>query len=409
VSKSTDGGLTWQPPVLIPNSGGADKESIMTDPSDPQTAYVVWTDRFSRTTDGGQTFSPAQFLPTGSGSQVVVLPDGTLVDSDGCEVFRSTNQGQTWGPSIWVPNCAYKQVIDPNTFQPMRAGLGLGDIAVDPNSGALYIVIEDASFSAGQYDSVAFTESLDGGFTWSTPVPVNQTPTNIPPLDRQAFLPTVQVAADGTVGVAYYDFRFNQGGPALPTDYWFVPGTPDGSGGITWGDELRLTDTSFNFEDAPFAAYGKFIGDYQGRGAAGLDMLNLYSYPDSGLKDVVFFRRVINLGDQTGGAGGHLGSTAPGLAAVLAADPAGASSPVAFAPDRPTGQPLPVATDAAGSASFTVPFAVGMPAGRLPDLGGSLPSDHPLWGHLGQRLTGLDVGGLAHELTEEELATLPPV
>src|SRR5262249_35467591 len=152
---------------------------------------------------------------------------------------------------------------------------GLGDLAVDPNSGTLYIVIEDAHSSGGQYDSIAFTQSTDGGFHWSRPVLVNQTPTGIPPLDQQAFIPTVRVAADGTVGVTYYDFRFNQQGPTLPTDYWFVPGTPDGSGGITWGDELRLTDDSFNFEDAPDAR-GRFVGDYQGRAPAGNDLLNLF-------------------------------------------------------------------------------------------------------------------------------------
>jgi hypothetical protein len=338
VSKSTDGGLTWQAPVAIPGSSGADKESIMTDPSDPNTAYVVWTGAYSRTTDGGQTFTPARSLGTGSGSQIVVLPDGTLVDSDGCDVFRSTDKGQTWGHGIVVPNCDNRQVIDPNTHQYIRAGLGLGDIAVDPNSGALYIVIEDASFSGGQHDSIAFTQSTNGGLTWSTPVAVNQTPTNIPSLDQQAFLPTVQVAADGTVGVAYYDFRFNQQGPDLPTDFWFVPGTPDGSGGITWGNELRLTNTSFNFEDAPFSEYGKFVGDYQGRASAGNDLLNLFTHPHGPLSDSVFFRRVQNLGD---GAGGDLKPTAQNLAVILPVDPAGASSPVALAPDRPTGQPLP--------------------------------------------------------------------
>ena len=342
VSKSTDGGLTWQAPVTIPGSFGADKESIMTDPSDPQTAYVVWTGAFSRTTDGGQTFTPARGLPTGTGSQIVVLPDGTLVDSDGCEVFRSTNRGQTWGSPIWVPNCDNRQVIDPNTLEPIRAGLGLGDIAVDPNSGALYIVIEDASFSGNQHDSIAFTQSMDGGLTWSTPVAVNQTPTNIPSLDQQAFIPTVQVAADGTVGVTYYDFRYNQQGPDLPTDYWWVPGTPDGSGGITWGTELRITDASFNFEDAPFAAYGKFVGDYQGRASAGNDMLNLFGHPDGGNWDSVFFRRVINLGDGSGGAPGGRESTGQGLGTVLWIGPAGASSPIALAPDRLAWQPLSV-------------------------------------------------------------------
>src|SRR5205809_5924244 len=35
---------------------------------------------------------------------------------------------------------------------------------------------------------IAFSMSTDGGLTWSTPIRVNQTPLNIPPLNRQAFL-----------------------------------------------------------------------------------------------------------------------------------------------------------------------------------------------------------------------------
>jgi hypothetical protein len=349
VSTSADGGYTWQGPVAIPNSSGADKESIVTEPYDPLTAYVVWTGAFSRTTDGGQNFSPAQPLPTGTGSQIVVLPDDTLLDTDGRQVFRSTDQGQHWGPRILLPNSSPRQVTDPNTHQSERAGLGIPDIAVDPNSGTVYRVIEDANFSGGRYDGIALTTSTDGGLTWSRPVKVNQTPTDVPALDQQAFLPTVQVSADGTVAVTYYDFRFNQQGPALPTDYWLVWGTPDGSGGITWGDEQRLTDTSFNFEDAPFSVYGNFVGDYQGRASSGTDLLNLFGHPDGGSGDVIFFRRAFDLGGgrhAPPGGGGGLESAAQDLAALLRVGPAAVPSPVALAPDRPAVRPLPVAVPA---------------------------------------------------------------
>lgn len=370
VSKSVDGGLTWGLPVTIPNSAGADKESIITDPSNPQVAYLIWTGAYSVTTNGGLSWSSARPLNTGGGSQIVVLPDGTLVASDGCEIYRSTDQGQSWRDHTLVPNCDYNQVIDPNTRQSLRAGLGLGDIAVDPNSGALYIVIEDSTFSGGAHDSVAITTSLDGGLHWSRPVQANQTPTNIPTLNQQAYLPTVDVAADGTVGVTYYDFRNNQIGSTQPllTDYWFVPGTPDGAGGITWGTELRLTHKSFNFENAPFAAYGKFIGDYQGRVTVGGDFLNLYAYPP--LKhgaatvnsDAMYFRRVVNLGDGTGSVPADLDTgdqdvtaadLAPadqGLAAALRLDAAGALSPVALTVGQPDGQ----------SSSLEVPALAGL-------------------------------------------------
>ena len=42
-----------------------------------------------------------------------------------------------------------------------------------------------------------------------TAIKVNKTPTNIPIGNQQAFTPSVDVAADGTVAVTYYDFRNN--------------------------------------------------------------------------------------------------------------------------------------------------------------------------------------------------------
>jgi hypothetical protein len=372
VSKSTDGGLTWVPPVLIPNSNGADKESITCDPSDPNLAYVVYTGAYSRTTDGGQTWAPARSLGTGSGSQIVVLPDGTLLDSDGGEAFRSTDHGQTWGQAIgYFLNEDPRFVIDPNTHQQLRAGLGLGDISVDPNSGAVYVVIEDAGLGPQrQYDAIAFTESLDGGLHWTTPVKINQTPTDIPVLDQQAFIPTVQLAGDGTVGVTYYDFRYNTGGPTLPTDYWFIPGTPDGSGGITWGPEIRLTNKSFDYEQAPFSVYGKMIGDYQGHATVGNDFLEMFGHPHGRNQDGIFFRRIYNLGPDTAGNSGT-----QSVATALGA-PAGASTAVVVTPASLAAQPaavdmsaLPVVfvKNADPGASGFVPANEGSPDATISD------------------------------------------
>jgi hypothetical protein len=346
VSKSTDGGLTWQNPVSIPGTSGADKESVTTDPFNSNLVYVVWTGGFSRSTDGGQTFSSARRLGIGSGAQIVALADDTLVASDGGEVFRSTNQGQTWSNAILLPRTNPQQVTDPNNHQTLRAGLGLGDIAVDPNSGTLYVVTEDANITGGGYDGISLMQSFDEGLTWTRPMQVNQTPTSVPTLDRQAFIPTVQVDADGTVGVAYYDFRNNQGGSYLGTDCWFATGTPDGSGGISWGYEQSLTDWSFDFEQAPVAAYGKFVGDYQGRAPDGNDMVTSFSFPAGNSGDALFFRRAINLGNSPGGGnlpgGGRLGSPSPELALLLRVDPAGVPFLAAPTPEQPTPQPRPV-------------------------------------------------------------------
>jgi hypothetical protein len=111
--------------------------------------------------------------------------------------------------------------------------------------------------------------STDGGFTWSAPVRINQTPRNSTTANEQAFLPAVRVAADGTVAVSYYDFRNNTPSSGVPTDYWIVhchAAAANCSNAASWGDEARLSSTSFDFEQAPSARgpFGFFVGDYEG-------------------------------------------------------------------------------------------------------------------------------------------------
>jgi hypothetical protein len=134
--------------------------------------------------------------------------------------------------------------------------------------------------------------STDGGFTWSNPIQVNQTPNTVPPLDRQAWNPTVAVAANGTVAVTYYDFRNNTGTGGALTDYWlaFAPAPATNPG--TWS-EVRLTNSSFNLEQAPTRFAGDFLlGDYEGLAAAGNAFVAVWGMPDGSAtgQESIFFR-----------------------------------------------------------------------------------------------------------------------
>jgi len=157
----------------------------------------------------------------------------------------------------------------------------LFSVAVNRRTGALYLVWQDDRFSratcttsgAGTItvDGIAFSQSLDGGRTWSTPIKVNQTPRNANACREQAFIPTIAAANDGRHLVAtYYDFRNDTNTPAgneatdtfaVGCDVW-----SDCSKARSWGGEARLTNTSFNILDAPFAG-GHFLGDYMGLAA----------------------------------------------------------------------------------------------------------------------------------------------
>jgi hypothetical protein len=220
----------------------------------------------------------------------------------------SSDKGQTWqnGKPIRAAKMLSVNVSDPDNGIPIddtNIGQELFDVAQDPHNGYLYAVWRDGSFSGGQYSSVAFSMSTDGGFTWSAPIQVNRTPRNLLPGDQQAWLPSVKVAGDGTVAVIYYDFRNNNAKPGLPTDYWVVFGKPTTPTTLTdpanWGNELRLTDRSFDLERAIFLGNGDpvpglFLGDYEGLKAVGNDFVATFCQAGVSQNDPksIFFRRI---------------------------------------------------------------------------------------------------------------------
>ncbi|HEU0041306.1 MAG TPA: sialidase family protein [Jiangellaceae bacterium] len=343
-SLSTDGGLTWSNPVEVIRDLDAnvfnDKQTITADPTDADLVYAVW-DRlvfppseranviagfvtaafrgpawFARSTDGGLTWEPArQIYDPGQndqtiGNQIVVQPDGTLVDvfneirndnrqgrrGNNVALIRSTDSGVSWSGRTFVDRLGTIEITDPDTGDPVRTGDILPEAAVDPASGALYVVWQDARFSGGQFDSVAFSQSLDGGTTWSSPIKVNLTPGDVPPGNQQAFTPSVHVADDGTIAVTYYDFRNNTPSPdTLPTDYFLVhchPVAPTScADAANWGDEVQITDASFDMRLAPFAL-GFFTGDYEGLSSIGDAFTPFFSQSHGTDPSSTFFREV---------------------------------------------------------------------------------------------------------------------
>jgi hypothetical protein len=361
VLRSTDGGLSWGAPTVLHDNTDSrafnDKESITTDPSDPNLAYMTWNFLstpsglatrneqpvlgvagikapllFTRTTDGGRTWEHVQTIydpganALTTGPQIVVRPDGVLLDiftevlgnknndgggkfEDNVSILMSKDNGQTWqnGTPIRATKMFPVNLSDPDNGTPIddtNFNQDFPDVAVDPHNGYLYAVWRDGRFSGGLYSSIAFAMSTDGGLTWSTPIQINKTPTSIPAGNQQAWLPSVKVAADGTVAVTYYDFRNNDPKPGLPTDYCVVFGKPTTPTALThpgnWGNELRLTDKSFDLEKAQFfgegdAVPGLFLGDYEGLKAVGNDFVATFCVTDVSPTDPksIFFRRII--------------------------------------------------------------------------------------------------------------------
>jgi Neuraminidase (sialidase) len=312
-STSHNGGLTWSAPRTVKADKGTsptlfeitqffnDKEAVTADPNKPGVAYVVW-DRlvgpsaafdadlharafrgptwFSKTTDGGLTWQSRQIFDPGEknqtiGNVIVVDPrTGTLYDffnlilSTGPNAARglnvalmtSTDGGASWsGPTI-VSTLQSVGVSDPNNVDPRSnaapAPLRTGDLtpepAIDPQTGQLYVVWQDARFSGGSFDEVAISTSTDGGHTWSNVKRVN-TPTG-----HAAFTPAVAVNSAHAVGVTYYQWDSDTSLGSEPTLYRIkeMAAATIGSSNATSLETVvaSLVAGPFNMLDAPFAS-----------------------------------------------------------------------------------------------------------------------------------------------------------
>ena len=182
--------------------------------------------------DRGQTFSKVTTLSepkyTTPGNTFVypsVGPDGNVYVAfiggfdlnknkvGAIYVAKSTDDGVTWGPFVK----AASPIENPNgsfANTNFRDGILENFASSETYPGHLYLTYEDWDPAAGTMN-VKFTQSTDGGLTWSSPILVNDDATTAA---TDQFQPSVAAGPGGAVAVAFYDRR-----AACPTDASILP------------------------------------------------------------------------------------------------------------------------------------------------------------------------------------------
>ena len=330
VNVSHDGGRTWGAPVILQDDkigGLIDKNWIVVDNGTGAghhtgRVYVVW-DRVvpllaAYSDDGGATWNgcgPAAISEAGSadgpyvsgafgcviypsqgiGALPMVAPNGDLdvlfeTDVAPAPVLHPSAGEElaepvpgvtkimlataplagslpTGAPLVFTPAIS-AAVDDSNGVRQQRASDGIPATAMDPATGTVYVVWDDARFRGDSANDIVIVSSKDG-VTWTSPVRVNPGPTND---EVDHFNPSVSVGPNGEVRVAYRQRKeaateAKDGSTFDRHVFTYFHTSKDG--GATWSAPLRVNTPDSDMDFGAQSRNGTFLGDYEASAAAG--------------------------------------------------------------------------------------------------------------------------------------------
>jgi hypothetical protein len=272
ISRSTDGGLTWQNPVESFVGGFLDKNWITCDtwPQSPHygNCYQEWDDfggggqiYMDRSTDGGLTWSAPVAPPgnsTGLGGQPVVQPNGDVIvpyeGGPGISSFRSVDGGVTWQSPVAVSNVMEHPVAANLRTSPLPSAEVAGD-------GKVYVAWQDCAFRTGcTSNDIVYSTSMDG-VAWTAKVRVPIDPTNS---SVDHFIPGFAVdrstsGASTRLALGYYYYPVATcNTTTCDLTVGFISSR---DGGATWGQARRVAGP-FKLSWIAQTDQGPMVGDY---------------------------------------------------------------------------------------------------------------------------------------------------
>ncbi|MCD4665045.1 MAG: T9SS type A sorting domain-containing protein, partial [Bacteroidales bacterium] len=226
--------------------------------SNPNDKSII---RFSKSTDEGETWSEAVKINevdgdcidsgnTVEGAVPAVGPDGEIYVSwagpVGIVFDRSLDEGETWlDEDIFVSDFPGGWAFDiPDISRCNGLPITVCDLSGGENHGAIYINWSDQRNGIDDTD-VWLAKSIDGGYTWSEPIRVNDDP----PGKQQFF---TWMAIDQVTGYLWFVWYDRRNYDDSNTDVYMAVSTDGG-------------DTFINFKvsESPFLPWSNiFFGDY---------------------------------------------------------------------------------------------------------------------------------------------------
>lgn len=280
VSISSDGGLTWNPPVEVANANGGffDKDWIVCDNTATSQfyghCYVEWDIassgdqmQMSTSSDGGSTWSAEQGTAdnaSGLGGQPLVQPNGTVIvpflstgglgSTASIAAFTSTDGGASWSNSVTIASQTDHQVASIRT-EPLPS-------AEIDSAGKVYVAWQDCRFENGcNTNDIVMSTSTDGN-TWSA---VQRIPTDAVGSGIDHFIPGLAVDSSTSgstahLALAYYYYPdANCSTSTCQLEVGFVTSV---DGGNSWSTSATLTPSAMNLTWLANTTDGYMVGDY---------------------------------------------------------------------------------------------------------------------------------------------------
>ncbi|MGO9518565.1 MAG: sialidase family protein [Candidatus Korobacteraceae bacterium] len=293
VSRSSDA-IHWDNPIYVTNSINSDKNWINCDntPSSPHygNCYVEFDSPaqgdllyMSTSSDGGLTWDPPLNTAagdTGLGGNPVVLPNGTVVVgysdfNGGMSAFTSTNGGQSWKAAVSISSAPSRRPDGGLRY------FGLPSTTID-GGGTVYVAWPDCRFEGGcSANDIVFSTSIDG-VIWSSVTRIASDPigSGVDHFIQGMGIDPKTSGGTAHIAVTYYYYPVAACGNSCTL---FAGYTQSSDGGKTWTATRQLS-SGMQLSWLPSTLSGQMVGEYVGTVFAGPRAFPLYiiAHPPSG-------------------------------------------------------------------------------------------------------------------------------